>query len=145
MYRIVGDNIDFSIERRFQTIEKTNQSIHWTQQYAVKDRVNGSSLDNAHPKKSLKELQLVDLLPVKEVQDCFKKNCSVLVSRVITKCIKAFKPMKDIVSYHIGHIHSNEMEQKSEIVSAIILLIWICLQGDGEGMYTVWLICLSIA
>jgi hypothetical protein len=120
-FRIVGDNVDFSIERRFQTIEKTNQSIHWTQQYAVMDRVNGSSLHNTCPKKPLEELHLVDILPVKEVQDCFKRNCSVLVSRVISKYITAFKHMQDVVTHHISHIHSKEMELKSEIVSTIYL------------------------
>lgn len=117
VFRIVGDNIDFSIERRFQTKDKTNQSVHWTQQYAVVDRVDGSYLDNSQPKKQLKDLQLVDILPVKEVQECFQRNCTVLVSRVIPKYITAFKHMQDVVTYHIAHIHSQEMDKKSEIVS----------------------------
>ena len=106
-----------SIERRFQTKDKTNQSIHWTQQYAVKDRVDGSTLSNSKPKKQLNDLQLVDILPVKEVQECFKRNCAVLVSRVIVKYFTAFKHIQDVVTHHIDHIHSREMEQKSEIVS----------------------------
>ena len=118
--RIVGDNIDFSIERRFQTKEKTNQSIHWTQQYAIKDRINDSSLSTLQPKKQLKDLQLVDVLPVKDVQECFKKNCAVLVSRVISKYCAAFKHMHDVVTYHISHIYSQEMEQKSKIVICLL-------------------------
>lgn len=117
IYRIVGDNIDYSINARIQTKEHTNQSIHWTQQYAILDRVNNPLLDNTKPQKPLKEVQLIDLLPVKEVQDVFKKNCAILVSRIISKYLKAFKPMQDIVTRHIPHPHAAEMAGKSNIVS----------------------------
>ena len=126
LYRIVGDNIDFLIQRRFQTIEHTNQSIYWTQRYAVLDRVNDPSLDNTNPQKPVKEVQLVNLLSVKEVQEGFKRNCVVLVSRVIPKYVSAFKHMKDVVTYHIAHPHSEEMEKKSEIVSKLIKVLINC-------------------
>ena len=64
----------------------------------------------------------MDILPVKDVQECFKKNCTVLVSRVISKYCTAFKHMQDVVTYHINHIYCQEMEQKSEIVSVYCMV-----------------------
>ncbi|KAK3741568.1 hypothetical protein QZH41_012511 [Actinostola sp. cb2023] len=112
---IVGDNIDYSFNARIQTKERTNQSIHWTQQYAILDRVNDPLLDNTKPQKSLKDVQLIDLLPVKEVQDVFEKNCAILVSRIISKYLKAFKRLQDVVTRHIPHPHAAEMAEKSNI------------------------------
>ena len=119
-YRIVGDNIDYFIQARVQTKDDKNQSIHWTQQYAALDRVNDTSLDNTEPQKLLKDLQLVSLLPVKEVQESFKRNCAILVSRVISKYLQVFKHMQDVVVRHIPHAHSEEMSRKSEIVSVFL-------------------------
>ena len=119
MFRIVGDNIDLTIQRRYQTIEHTNQSIHWTQQYAILDRVNDPSLDNQKPQKPVQALQLVDLLPVKDVQAVFQRDCAVLVSRVISKYLSAFNHMKDVITYHIGHSYSDELDKKSETVSEL--------------------------
>jgi hypothetical protein len=114
--RIVGDNIDYHINARYQSKQNTNQSIHWTQQYAILDRMN-KPLNNTRPQKPFKDIQLIDLLPVKEVQDMFKKNCAVLVSRIITKHLGAFKHMQDLVIRHIPHDNSHIMSQKSELVS----------------------------
>ena len=123
MSRIVGDNIDLTIQRRYQTLDKTNQSIHWTQQYAILDRVNDPSLDNTKSQKPVESLQLVDLLPDKDVQSMFKRDCAVLVSRVVCKYLSAFKHMKDVVTFHIGHIYSEEMAKKSETVSVANTII----------------------
>lgn len=59
--RIVGDNIDYFIQARYQTTDTTNQSVHWTQQYAVLDRVNQPNLDDSHPQKRVEEVQLGEL------------------------------------------------------------------------------------
>lgn len=75
------------------------------------------------PQKPVKEVQLVNLLPVKEVQEGFKRNGVVLVSMVIPKYVSAFKHMKNVVTYHIAHPHSGEMEKKSEIVSKLIKVL----------------------
>lgn len=117
IYRIVGDNIDSHLNARYQSHERKNKSIHWTQQYAVRDRVSEPHLDNSKPKKPLNEIQLSDLLPVKDVQDTFKRNCAVLVSRVVSKHLKPFQHFQDVVERHIPHQYSKEMNEKSDIVS----------------------------
>ena len=51
-------------------MDHTNKSIHWTQQYAILDRVN--------------EPEQMDV-DTNIFQVTFKQNCAILVSRLITK------------------------------------------------------------
>ena len=117
IHRLVGDNIDYHVQARYQSTKRTNQSIHWTQQYAVLDRIDVSLLDNSKPQMKLKDLQLANVLPSHDVLNIFKRNCSILVSRVISKYIDSFKHVRDCVIRHIPHKNSKEMSQKSNIVS----------------------------
>lgn len=116
-HRLVGDNIDYHIQARYQSTDRTNQSIHWTQQYAVLNRIDISSFDNSKPQMMLRDIQLSNVLPSNAVLKSFKWNCSVLVSRVISKYLDSFQHMQDCVVRHISHKYSEEMSQKSEIVS----------------------------
>lgn len=115
--RLVGDNIDHEIHARVQTKDHGNQSIHWTHQYAIRDSVVDPVLDSSKPQKSLEQLQLLELLPTPEVQARLKHSWAILVSRVITKHLKEFHFLQNVVVRHIPHPHSMEASQKSEIVS----------------------------
>ena len=116
----MADNFDMSIKSRIQTKQHSNQSIHWTNQYAIKDRVVcDSSLAGKGPKCSLDNLPLQNLLPTASVQKDFKSDCSVLVGRVVTKYLPAFQHLKDVVPRHIPHPHLAEMSKKSEYVSLV--------------------------
>ena len=118
IHRSVADNFDMSIKSRIQTKQHNNQSIHWTNQYAIKDRVVcDSSLAGKGPKCSLDDLPLQNLLPTASVQKDFKSDCLVLVGRVVTKYLPAFQHLKDVVPHHIPHPYLAEMSRKSEYVS----------------------------
>jgi hypothetical protein len=117
--RIVGDNLDFEVRARIQTKESCNKSIHWTHQCAVLDRVFDPSLDASSPKKDVKDVRMIELLPDSKVQEHLMKNWSVLISRVIVKHLKAFKKLTNVVNCHIPHKHSEEMRTKSELVSTL--------------------------
>lgn len=125
-FRIVGDNIDHTVNARIQSKESKNQSLHWTHQYAVLGRANKSSLDNTMPQKEIKEIQLVELLPTREVQLRLKNRWAILVSRVVCKYIHPFKYLQNVVLYHIPHSYSKEMTEKSEIVSFKIFAVHVC-------------------
>lgn len=126
----MADSFDMSIKSRIQTKQHNNQSIHWTNQYAIKDRVVcDSSLAGKGPKCSLDDLPLQTLLPTASVQKDFKSDCLVLVGRVVTKYLPAFQHVKDVVLRHIPHPYPHlrhiphpylaEMSRKSEHVSFI--------------------------
>lgn len=116
--RIVADNFDLSVKDRIQTKEHSNQSIHWTQQYAIKDRVvREPSADDDQPQCKLADLDLQKLLPDSDVQVNFRRDCVIPVSRILTSYMPAFAFLKDTVIKHIPHPYSEEQSQKSETVS----------------------------
>ena len=71
---MVGNNTVFMVNARILSVESSNCSIHWTQQYAILNRVNEVALDTKRPRKPLKELQLLDLLPAQQVWNTSNKD-----------------------------------------------------------------------
>ena len=102
---------------RVQTKENHNRSIHWTHQYAVLDRVQCPSLDDTKCQKLVKDLQFRELLPDISVQNNMLNRWAVLVSRIVTKYLQHFTPLKKRVVWHIHHEHIDEMAQQSHVVS----------------------------
>ena len=93
--------------------------LHWTHQYAVLSRTSTSNPFSDNSKElqnNISDIQLVDLLPNKDVQQRLKNRWAVLVSRVICKYITPLKPLQDVVLHHIPHAYSNEMSEKSTMV-----------------------------
>lgn len=118
--RIVADNFDLTVKARIQTKHHSNQSIHWSHQYAIQDRIPTSvTLNEAEPQCRLADLELNKLLPSPEIQAAFRRDCVVLASHIITKYLPAFNFLKDTVIHHIPHPFSSEMSQKSLIVSML--------------------------
>ena len=104
--RIVADNIDINISAHIQTKDHVNYSLHWTHQYAVVGKVATPSLESTKPQKRLADLEYLDLLPDAAVQKNLVWQWAVLVSRVVTQYLPAFKVYR-----------KNVMAKKSETVS----------------------------
>lgn len=119
----MGDNIDLMVNARIQSVEETNRSIHWTQQDALLNRVSEPSLSTKRPRKSLKELQVIDFLPDASVQQRLKQRWAVLVSRIICKYLPKFHRQRDVVIRHIPHRYCEEMKTKSQTVSHLNMVI----------------------
>ena len=115
--RIVGDNIDFEVRARVQDKEHGNRSIHWTHQFAIKDKVVDKQLDSKKSKLPAKQLQLAELLQTKSVMERLKSRFAVLASHVLVKYIEKLKCLKSCTIKHIKHAYSKEMKAKSETVS----------------------------
>ena len=94
-----------------------------------KDRVVCEpSADDDQPRCKLADLDLQKLLPDSDVQVNFRRDCVILVSRILTSYMPAFAFLKDTVIHHIPHPYSEEQSQKSETVSVTSLicsLVWI--------------------
>ena len=88
-----------------------------TQQYAVSNRAVNPSFDQTSPRKTMKDVELGDLLPGKVVQDNLVHRWAVIISRVITKYLASYKSLHDVVVHHIPHPYSSEMATKSDSVS----------------------------
>ena len=127
--RIVGDNIDLTINARIQSCETQNRSLHWTQQYAVINRVNEPLLSTSTPHKAMADIELIDLLPTDTVQNNLVNHWAVLVSRIICKYFSKFRCLQDVVVHHIQHPYSATMRTKSDSVS-ILYFISCCLPSS---------------
>jgi len=114
----VGDNVDHEILVRVQTKSHTNRSIHWTHQYAILDRIQAPGLENNQSQKPVKEIQFTELLPDQHVQAKLLHQWAILVSRIVTKYLKAFQPLQNKVVRHIPHHYSKEMATKSNLVTS---------------------------
>lgn len=117
--RIVGDNIDMEIRARVQDKQHTNRSVHWTHQFAVKDKVVDLSLNAEKSEKSSKDVQLADLLPTQGVMNKIKASWAVLISRVLVTYVEKLSYLESSVVKHIPHAYSKEMKTKSNSVSSM--------------------------
>lgn len=115
----MADNVDHNVYARIQTKDDTNKSLHWTHQYAMEEKITNPMHESTKPQKSVSDLQLIELLPSKNVQENLTWQWSILVSRVITTYLKPFQQFSQDVIRHIPHIYSKEMERKSKIVSTV--------------------------
>lgn len=116
--RIVGDNIDREITARVQTKQHSNRSLHWTHQFALLDKVSDNHLDKEESQKRVQELEYQQLLPDSGVQQNLILQWAVIVSRIVTKYIPAFKVFQRNVIYHIPHPYAKEMSTKLDMVSS---------------------------
>jgi len=88
-FRLVGDNVDLSTTAHVQTLEQTNQSLHWFHEYAVKDRVALPSGDN-RPQKSLDELSMEEILPTGAVQEETIMDLMYIIPRILCRYLPAY-------------------------------------------------------
>ncbi|CAB3991855.1 Hypothetical predicted protein [Paramuricea clavata] len=98
-----------------QTKDHNNLSIHWTHQYAVRDKVVNPTLETSSPQVDPDDLQLSAILPDRGVQQNMVHQWAVFVSRIVTKYIPAFQNFQKDVIWHIPHEFSNEMSVKSDM------------------------------
>ena len=118
-YKLVFDNIDKTIKSRFMTQDSQTKTLHYVQAYAVKDRIDYSSIGG----EQKNETNLYKILPDLEDYHLLKERFVIHVSRIISTYLDFFKDFKNLVQRHIPHRYSSEMCHKSEIVSTYYLLV----------------------
>ena len=97
-------------------VNKQAQSLNYFNCYAVKDRIDSSSLSSF--KSSYNEsVNVADILPSAETHTQLQKNIAIIISRILVENIPAVKLyFEDVVELHIAHEHSSDMSKKSEVV-----------------------------
>ena len=116
-FQITGDNLDLMVKVKHMSASNQNNSIHWFNLNAVKNRVLANHLSNDYPIKSVLELENVEFLPSPEDNEAYLHNITALETRVLVRNIPAFSQFKDIVVKHILHEYSDVMKEKSDQVS----------------------------
>ena len=114
-YKLVGDNIDREVRPRDMRSDYQTRSLHYFHTYAVKDRVDLSSISDlavCHETCINIEAILPSIADMKEI----RKNIGVLFARVLKKYMPFFNQYGKGVEKHIRHQFSSEMSKKSEVV-----------------------------
>ena len=121
-FRIVADNVDFTVHARHQTKASQNKSLHWTHVFAVKNRLNpDSSLHYDKPQMQVTDLEMCNILPSETDQKEVCCDLVPLVYRKIVEFMPCYAPFKSGVQHHILHSHTKEMSKK--IRSGIVRII----------------------
>ena len=122
-YKLVGDNIDFSVKARYSRSDSPkDQSVHYFHYMAVRDRTDFSDYSSEKADTCLNSADKMAkfLLPTKECDDQLTNHLAVLVSRIIVSHMPYFRfAFSDVVSWHIDHPYYEDMSKKSEVVSIL--------------------------
>lgn len=86
-YKLVIDNIDSTVKPRYMREDVQNESLHYVQVYAVKDRVDFSSFTDCPPSSAK---YLYSILPTSDDYQKLKENMAVLVARILVEHIRFF-------------------------------------------------------
>ena len=119
--KVVGDNIDWTIHPRFVRIDQQTQSIHYFNCYALKDRIDLSSLSDVPPmpttQPSMSEV-ISKVFPSAHEESVMHDDFAILLARMLCSHMTYFKEtFADVIDWHISHRYSAEMSTKSDVVS----------------------------
>ena len=122
-YKLVGDNIDFSVKARYSRSDSPkDQSVHYFHYMAVRDRTDFSDYSSEKADTCLNSADKMAkfLLPTKECDDQLTNHLAVLVSRITVSHMPYFRfAFSDVVSWHIDHPYYEDMSKMPEVVSIL--------------------------
>ncbi|XP_065912205.1 uncharacterized protein [Dysidea avara] len=117
-FAIVGDNIDKNVRPSFQREDSKTKSLHYFHSYAVKNRVDISSLSDT-PSSNM--ISPDKILPSAMDFQALIKDFQVLVSRMLVQHMERFREEKHCVEWHIPSRYSKEMSAESEVALGVQL------------------------
>ena len=129
-FKLCGDNIDKTVRRRFiRADDEGMSSLHYFHLYGVADRVRFNHLSpviSSNPRADPQAI-MKRLLPTKKDDEELHNNFKILLSRILANHTEIFKfGFSDVVSWHITHKYSQQMSEKSKVVSKFLRLITPC-------------------
>ena len=110
-----------------------NNSIHWFNLNAVKNRVLANHLSNDNLVKSVLEVENAEFLPSPEDNEVYV-HITALETRVVVRNIPALSQLKDIVVKHIPHEYSDVVKEKSDQVSINLTFSSFKAKSDYTGI-----------
>lgn len=120
-YRFNLDNLDFHIKVRHMTEDHQNDSKHYVQLMAIKDRVNCEDLPNERPIGNLLHVPIGDFLPNGDEISSLRTDMIQVTANILTKHLTSFMPYQKCVPEGFQHQYSDEMKKKSTVVWLFIL------------------------
>ena len=97
--KFVIDIIDSTVRPRYMREDAQNQSLHYVQVYAVKDRIDFAVFPDTTP-SSVKNIDII--LPTSDEYQTLKENMAILVAHILIDHIPFFsEDYKGLVTRHI--------------------------------------------
>lgn len=118
-YKLVGDNVDKEVKPREMRSDHQTRSLHYFHAYAVRDRIDLSSVSDVKVTPDIGSINITDLLPSASDDEELKKNFTLLMCQTLKKYMPFFGKFATGISRHIKHEYFAEMSQKSEVVSVV--------------------------
>ncbi|KAK7146340.1 hypothetical protein R3I93_013931 [Phoxinus phoxinus] len=112
--QITIDNLDLTVTPHTMTISHQRLDYHWLLMVGNHERVTAEFL----PRErfvSIMDVPLSELLPNLEDRQMLRSEFKELVGRVVVQRFTAFKPFSNVLLWHIPHMYSDVMAQKTEI------------------------------
>jgi hypothetical protein len=120
-YRFNMDNLDFHIRVRDMTEAHQNQSKHYVQLMAVKDRVNCENLPDDAPVGDLNGVENSQLLPSAEDNDDLREDMIHIISLILIEHLPAFEVFQGVYPEYFQHQYSDVMDEKSVVVGRVCM------------------------
>ena len=98
------------------TSEHQTRSLHYFHAYAVRDRIDLSSLSSDPPVPDLGQINFQSLLPSHCDAEVLHKNIAILMGRILRAHMSFFEKYASGLGRHIMHEHYEGMCTKSEVV-----------------------------
>lgn len=115
-YRFNLDNLDFHIKVRNMTEDHQNESKHYIQLMAIKDRVICEDLPNERPIGNLQHIPIGDFLPNCDDISSLRTDMIQVTASILTKHLTSFMPYQKCIPEGFYHQYSEQMKQKSTVV-----------------------------
>ena len=120
-FRATCDNLDMRIVSGQLTHDHQSQDLHLISTNFIQNRLNFSHLDNNKPKEDIRNLSIQTyMLSVSEWKK-YRSTTMILVGRLMIEFFPHFSFLKGVTPEHITHKYSEEMKQKSVIISMPII------------------------
>ena len=119
-YKLVGDNVDFKVKARHQTLSHQNQDYHMFNTIAVLDRIQ-----NIHPIiddaifNDFSTVSYSRFLPNVQENRLFRDEVIILFGHIVVKYCTQLSWMKQYLPKYIEHPYMNYTKHKSVVVSII--------------------------
>ncbi|XP_051561560.1 uncharacterized protein LOC127445484 [Myxocyprinus asiaticus] len=112
--QITIDNLDLIVTPHTMTISHQRMDYHWLLMVGNHERVSADFL----PRESfvsIMDVPLSEILTNLEDRQMLHSEFKVLVGHVVVQRFAAFRQFSNIVQWHIPHLYSDNMAQKTEI------------------------------
>lgn len=120
-FKLVGDNLDKTVKPRDMRQDHTSQSLHYFNVYAVRDRIDFSSLSCDSAVNDTNDIDIGQFLPSVAEEEALLHYFCTLIFRLLCQHIPALYEYSSCLVDHIDHKYSKETSTKSQVVSMIII------------------------